>query len=124
MSLDLADYNKRWLQAWSDKDVAKLLTFYDENCLFFDPSLPNGITGHKALAPYLTELFKALPTTKYIPEEIWSTHNGYCGRWYCVMGDDPSAKPTMRGFDLVVLKGDKIILNEVYVHMLQAPAAP
>ena len=24
----------------------------------------------------------------------------------------------MRGFDLVVLKGDKIVLNEVYVHQL------
>lgn len=123
MSLDLADFNKRWLQAWSDKDVARLLTFYDETCLYFDPSVPQGVSGHAELGAYLTGLFKALPATNYIPEEIWSTHNGYCGRWYCVMGDDPDAKPAMRGFDLVVLKGDRIVLNEVYAHMLQAPAA-
>ena len=30
--------------------------------------------------------------------------------------------PAMRGFDLVVLKDGLIALNEVYVHMLAAPA--
>ena len=52
------------------------------------------------------------------PEEIWPTSNGYCGRWYCTIGDDPKAPPALRGFDLVVLKGDRIVLNEVYVHEL------
>lgn len=124
MSLDLVDFNKRWLQAWSDKDVPRLLAFYAEDCRYLDPNVPLGVTGHAELGPYLTGLFAALPATRYDPEEIWETHNGYCGRWYCVMGDDPKAPPAMRGFDLVVMRGDKIALNEVYAHMLTPAAAP
>lgn len=121
MSLDLADYNARWLKAWSDKDVEKLLTFYAEDVRYFDPGAPQGVTGHAALRKYLTKLFATLPATDYRPEEIWPTEQGFCGRWYCVVGDDPGAPPMMRGFDLVVLNGDRITLNEVYVHMLSAP---
>jgi hypothetical protein len=29
----------------------------------------------------------------------------------------------LRGFDLVILRGDRIALNEVYVHELAAPVA-
>ena len=122
MSLDLADFNARWLKAWSDKDVERLLAFYAEDCRYFDPSVPQGLTGHEALRQYLTTLFASLPATDYRPEEIWPTAEGFCGRWYCVVGDDPAAPPMMRGFDLVILKGDRIALNEVYVHMLNAPA--
>ncbi|BCW89315.1 hypothetical protein sos41_24730 [Alphaproteobacteria bacterium SO-S41] len=122
MTIDIADFNARWLQAWSDKDVERLLTFYAEDCLYFDPGAPKGVTGHAELRPYLTALFAALPATRYDPEETWATPNGYCGRWYCVMGDDPKAAPAMRGFDLVVMDGDRIALNEVYVHMLAPPA--
>lgn len=123
MSLDLADFNARWLKAWSDKDVERLVGFYAEDCFYLDPGVPKGIKGHAALRQYLTTLFGTLPATRYDPEEIWPTANGYCGRWYCVLGDDPKAAPAMRGFDLVVMKGDKIALNEVYVHMLNAPMA-
>lgn len=123
MSLDIKDYNARWLNAWSEKDVGKLLTFYSEDVRYVDPGVPLGITGHAALRDYLTTLFGTLPATRYDPEEVWPTHNGYCSRWYCVLGDDPKAAPAMRGFDLCVLRGDRIVLNEVYVHMLAAPPA-
>ena len=122
MSLDIADFNARWLQAWSDKDVERLLTFYTEDCRLLDPARPGGVSGHAELRPYLTELFASLPATRYDPEEVWATRNGYCGRWYCVLGDDPTAPPAMRGFDLCVMDGDRIALNEVYVHMLTPPA--
>ena len=121
MTMAVEDFNARWLKAWSDKNVERLLAFYDEDCRYLDPSVPNGVTGHDELRPYLTQLFGTLPATRYEPEEVWATQSGYCGRWYCVLGDDPGAPPAMRGFDLVVLKGDKIALNEVYVHMLNAP---
>jgi hypothetical protein len=35
------------------------------------------------------------------------------------MGEGGSAG-RMRGFDLVILKGDRIALNEVYVHQMPA----
>ena len=44
--------------------------------------------------------------------------DGFCGRWYCKMGAAAAAQ--LRGFDLVVLRGREIVLNEVYVHQLPA----
>ena len=117
--MDVADFNARWLAAWSAKDVEGLLTFYAADARYFDPNTVGGIAGHDALRAYLTRLFAATPAIAYKPDEIWPTAKGFCGRWYAVIGDDPAAAPTMRGFDLVVLEGDKIALNEVYVHTLQ-----
>ena len=118
--MDLEDFNRRWLAAWSAKDVLALLGFYADDVAYFDPQVPNGVHGGAALGAYLTGLFAATPTMRYDPHEIWATPDGFCGRWYCVMGDDPKAAPALRGFDLVVMKGDRIALNEVYVHPLTA----
>ena len=120
MSLDLIDYNARWLDAWSQKDVAGLLTFYAPDVLYRDPQTAGGITGHEALGAYLTGLFAAIPPTRYDPHELWATPNGYCGRWYATSSPPGAPQSFMRGFDLVVLRGDQIVLNEVYVHPLDA----
>lgn len=114
MSLDLEKFNAVWLRAWSDKDVPRLVNFYTEDAVYKDPQTAAGIKGHAALTAYLTGLFGATPPMTYTPDEIWPTPNGYCGRWYCAM----QGGGRMRGFDLVVLRGDKIALNEVYVHQL------
>ncbi|HEX5377416.1 MAG TPA: nuclear transport factor 2 family protein [Phenylobacterium sp.] len=120
--MDVADFNARWLQAWSDKDVERLVGFYAPDCRYIDQQVPQGLTGREALRGYLTGLFAATPPMRYDPEEIWPTESGFCGRWYCVMGADPKAAPALRGFDLVVLKDGLIALNEVYVHTLAAAA--
>jgi len=120
MSLDIEDFNRRWLQAWTDKDVPALLTFYAEDTVYRDPQTAAGIQGHAALGAYLKGLFDATPPMRYDPHEVWATHNGYCGRWYCTITPPGAPQTYMRGFDLVVLKGDKIVLNEVYVHPLEA----
>lgn len=117
-NLDIEDFNRRWLQAWSDKDVPALLTFYAEDCTYFDQQVARGITGHAALKAYLEGLFAAVPPMRYDPDEVWETPNGFCGRWYCVVGDDQTAAPAMRGFDLVVIRDGRIAHNEVYVHPL------
>ncbi len=121
--MDIIDYNRRWLQAWTDKDVARLLTFYASDTHYFDQQVPQGLHGHEPLRAYLTGLFSATPAMAYNPDEVWAADGGFCGRWYCVIGDDPKAAPAMRGFDLVQLRGDQIVLNEVYVHMLAGPVS-
>jgi ketosteroid isomerase-like protein len=120
MNVDIEDFNLRWLRAWSDKDVAALLKFYHPDVLYMDPQTVTGVRGHKALAEYLTGLFAATPPMRYDAHEVWATPNGYCGRWYCTISPPDGGKTYMRGFDLVVLDGDQITLNEVYVHPLDA----
>ena len=120
MSVDIEDFNRRWLRAWSDKDVPALLTFYHPDVVYMDPQTVTGLKGHEALAAYLTGLFAATPPMRYDPHETWATPNGYCGRWYCTITPPGGEKSYLRGFDLVVLDGDQITLNEVYVHPLDA----
>ncbi len=117
--MDIEDFNARWLKAWSAKDVPALLAFYSEDCVYKDNQTAAGITGHEALRAYLTGLFAAMPATTYTPDETWPIAGGYCGRWYAEMGEGGSAG-RMRGFDLVILEGDRIALNEVYVHPMPA----
>lgn len=119
--MDIERFNADWLAAWTAKDVERLLGFYTEDCVYRDPQTAAGITGHAALRAYLTGLFGATPPMTYTPDETWPMAGGYCGRWYCAVGADGSAGK-LRGFDLVILKGDKIALNEVYVHDM-APVA-
>ena len=116
MALDIADYNARWLAAWTAKDVPALLAFYAEDCLYKDPQTSGGITGQEALRAYLSGLFAATPTMTYTPDEVWPIPGGFCGRWYCEIDGGNAGR--MRGFDLVLLDGERITLNEVYVHTL------
>ena len=115
----IARYNADWLQAWTDKDVPRLLTFYAEDGVYKDAQTAAGLTGHAALSAYLTGLFTTTPAMTYTPDEVWPIPGGFCGRWYCDIGADPVAA-RLRGFDLVILDGDRIAINEVYVHQLPA----
>jgi hypothetical protein len=116
---EIAAYNADWLQAWTDKDVDRLCGFYAEDCVYKDPQTVAGLEGHAALRSYLTGLFAATPPMTYEPEEVWPIPGGFCGRWYCQIGEGGSAG-RLRGFDLVLLDAGKIRLNEVYVHQLPA----
>lgn len=116
---DIVDYNARWLKAWTDKDVERLVRFYSEDCVYKDPQTADGLSGRAALSAYLTGLFGATPPMTYTPDEVWPIAGGFCGRWYCAIGEG-GAGGKIRGFDLVLLRGEEIVLNEVYVHTLSA----
>ncbi|WP_068874207.1 MULTISPECIES: nuclear transport factor 2 family protein [unclassified Phenylobacterium] len=117
--MDIADYNARWLAAWTAKDVDGLCGFYAEDCVYRDPQTAGGLTGNAALRAYLTGLFAATPPMTYTPDETWPIPGGFCGRWHCEIGPGGSGG-RLRGFDLVILDGDRIALNEVYVHQMPA----
>ncbi|MFN9928963.1 MAG: YybH family protein [Phenylobacterium sp.] len=111
---EIEAFNADWLSAWTAKDVPRLAAFYAEDCIYKDPQTAAGLTGRAALSAYLTGLFGATPPMTYTPEETWPIADGFCGRWYC----DIAGGGRLRGFDLVILKGREIVLNEVYVHQL------
>ena len=116
--MNIEKYNADWLKAWSEKDTARLLEFYHPEVVYKDNQTAAGITGHAALKAYLDGLFAATPPMRYDPDAVWAIEGGYCGRWICTM-DLPEGKQSfLRGFDLVLLDGDQITLNEVYTHTL------
>ena len=117
---DFAKFNADWLQAWSDKDVDRLLTFYHPGTVYKDAQTAAGLTGHGPLREYLANLFAAMPPTRYAPEEIWppADGRGYSGRWLATMALPDGKQRRFRGFDLVLIEGGQIMLNEVYTHDL------
>ena len=117
MAFDIVAFNADWLKAWTAKDVARLLSFYAPDTVYKDVQTAQGLKGHAELGAYLEQLFGATPLMTYTPDETWAIADGYCGRWYCEIGEHGEGG-RMRGFDLVKLDGNLITLNEVYVHQL------
>ena len=116
--MDIEAYNAAWLQAWTDKDTEMLLTFYGPDVIYKDNQTAASIHGHAALRAYLDGLFAATPPMRYEPDEVWAIEGGFCGRWLCTMAMPDGSTRRLRGFDLVLLEGDQITLNEVYTHQL------
>ncbi len=119
--MDIADFNRRWLQEWTNKSVAGVASFYHPDVTYFDENVPAGLQGKAALEAYLPLVFAQVPDWVYFPDEVWSVENGFCGRWYMDLGTAPDIMK-LRGFDFVLLKDDLIIFNEVYTHRFP-PAA-
>ena len=120
MTLDeIIAFNTDWLRAWTEKDVDGVCGFYAEDCTYKDAQTAGGLAGRSALSGYLSGLFAATPAMSYTPDEVWPIPGGFCGRWYCDMGE-AGAAGRLRGFDLVILRGREIVLNEVYIHQLPA----
>lgn len=115
MSVDIEQFNADWLDAWTSKDVDRLVAFYSPDTVYKDPQTAAGLNGREALSTYLTGLFGATPPMTYKPDETWPIPGGYCGRWYCEVGED-GKDGLLRGFDLVIIEHGLIKLNEVYVH--------
>ena len=116
--MDIEKYNAAGLQAWTDKNTEQLLTFYAPSITYKDNQTTAGIVGHDALREYLNGLFAATPPMRYDPDEVWAITGGFCGRWICTMSMPDGTVRKLRGFDLVLLDGDQITLNEVYTHQL------
>ncbi|MEX2238225.1 MAG: nuclear transport factor 2 family protein [Dehalococcoidia bacterium] len=116
--MDIESYNRDWLKAWSDKDVERLLTFYAPDTVYKDQQVPQGARGHVELRKYLESIFGMMPETSFDPEQIWAIEGGYVGRWIATSTLPDGSASKMRGFDLVLLDGDQITLNEVYTHNL------
>ncbi|HEY2359350.1 MAG TPA: nuclear transport factor 2 family protein [Phenylobacterium sp.] len=114
---EIAAYNADWLSAWTAKDVPRLSAFYAEDCVYKDNQTVTGLQGRVALEGYLKGLFAATPAMTYTPDETWPLPDGFCGRWYCEI---TGVAGRLRGFDLVLLRGREIVLNEVYIHQLPA----
>ena len=116
--VDLNDFNQRWLEAWSLKDVDGVASFYTADTRYVDAQVPQGLAGREALKDYLAGLFGATPMMTYVPEALWEIDGGFCGRWICTI-EGLEGEQWLRGFDLCLL-GEKGLIahNEVYTHRL------
>ena len=118
-AMDITTFNASWLRAWSDKDTDQLVSdFYHREVVYRDGQATAGLRGSDALRAYLENLFASTPPMRYEPDEVWPIPGGFCGRWHCTIAFPDGGERYLRGFDLVLLKEGRIVLNEVYTHTL------
>lgn len=110
--MDLNQFCKNWLSAWTGNRPIILREFYTENAFYRDPAKPNGIQG-KELLPYFEKLLRLNPSWIWEVSEILPTSSGFCLKWKASI---PVGKKTVQetGMDIVELENGKIKRNEVY----------
>jgi hypothetical protein len=94
-----------WLAAWTGNRPDKLLNFYHENIVYKDPGVPEPIEGKEKLKIYFQKLLAKYPDWVWKRKELFPIKGGFTLIWKL---------ENLEGMDLVILKDDKIIRNEVY----------
>lgn len=104
----MENFVDQWLLAWTNKDTKKLLSYYDEEFLYLDPGTRGSITNKEHFEKYLTKLFGAFPKWEWLRVELFESSLKWRATFY-------TKKPvTVDGLDLLIIKNNLIVRNEVY----------
>lgn len=112
-SQDLDEFCHRWLTAWTGNQPEHLVRYYSDDAYYRDPARPGGIRGRNALLEYFRKLLKKNPAWVWTAKEIIPTAQGFVLKWTATI---PIASGTVitEGLDIVELRGEQIVRNEVY----------
>ena len=109
------NFINEWLSAWTGNRPESLLKFYHEDIVYSDPHHKNGLKGKENLASYLKKLLAKNPDWKWSLVELLPVDkNLFCIKWRAEIG-----RLVEFGMDIVGLKDDLIIRNEVYFDTTQ-----
>ncbi|HZJ53024.1 MAG TPA: nuclear transport factor 2 family protein [Myxococcaceae bacterium] len=113
---DLEELTARFLDAWNSQDVDRVVACYTEDVRYRDPNTRGYVEGRDAMRRYLRKLFTSWQMTWARREvfELASTA-GVAFLWRATFRR-PGGGPMVEadGMDLVVLRGDRLVRNEVY----------
>jgi hypothetical protein len=112
-SRDLEEFCRRWLSAWTGNRPEELLQFYSADAYYRDPARPDGLRGEKVLFEYFTKLLKKNPDWVWTAKEVIPTAKGFVLKWIATIPVQ-SCSATIEGLDILELREDKIVRNEVY----------
>jgi len=108
---------ERFLQAWNSQDVESVVACYTNDLVYRDPNTRGEVRGSDAMRRYLRKLFAGWTMH-------WSTREGFplAGQegaaflWHATFRrPDGDRTVEAEGMDLVLVRGDKIARNEVYL---------
>jgi ketosteroid isomerase-like protein len=118
--LSIEDYTtiiKKWLESWSKADLKQIASFYSDNFVYRDAAIPQGIFNKEEFIKYFQAVFKMWPRQKWISTNIMphAIEGAFSVEYDFEFAND---KTSIKGFgiDRVEFKGDKIILNHVYLN--------
>lgn len=115
--MDIVDFNNRWLAAWTARDPHAIVSFYDDNLVYYDGTVPNGLEGKAAFLTYVEQFCESGPQISFRADQVWRIEGGFSGRWLGLM-KTPQGTTRLRGFDLCLVRNGLITHNELYTHAL------
>ena len=116
--MDYEQFCKAWLDSWTGNRPQELLKFYHPDAFYSDPAKRNGLKGHAQLLSYFEKLLAANPNWKWEPVETIPTPTGFTLKWKAsIPVKDSFIEET--GLDIVELKDELIIRNEVFFDRLK-----
>jgi len=110
---DIVIFCQKWLTSWTGNNPEKLISFYSKTAYYQDPANPKGLKGQGKLFPYFKKLLAANPKWVWRMTEVYPTEKGFILKWKAIIPVN-SKEIIEYGMDIVELKVDKIIRNEVY----------
>jgi len=112
----LDDLIVRFLDAWNAQDVDRVLDCYTDDVRYRDPNTRGEVVGRDAMRRYLTRLFAGFQMTWARREVFELKHEpGVAFLWRAtIRRQDGGAVVEVDGMDLAVLRGDRLVRNEVY----------
>jgi len=104
---------KDWLKSWTGNTPEKLINFYTDDVFYLDPHLKEGVKGKEEFFQYLKKLLSKNPRWTWQLVEFSGAANKFYVKWAC---DIPMGQDIFKtkGLDIVELRNDKIMRNEVY----------
>ena len=110
---DIVIFCQKWLTSWTGNNPEKLISFYSKTAYYQDPANPKGLKGQGKLFPYFKKLLAANPKWVWRMTEVYPTEKGFILKWKAIIPVN-SKEIIEYGMDIVEIKVDKIIRNEVY----------
>jgi ketosteroid isomerase-like protein len=119
MSADLERLERlaaRFYGAWNSHDAEAVVACYTEDASYTDPNTRGPVVGHGALCAYLAKLFDRWEMEwrgrQLFPLE---SEDGSAALWSATLRPRGSDRcVTVDGMDLAILRGDRLVRNEVY----------
>jgi ketosteroid isomerase-like protein len=113
---DLEGLTTRFLEAWNSQDVERVVACYTEDVRYRDPNTRGHVEGRDAMRRYLRKLFASWQMT-WARREVFELagNTGVVFLWHATFRRPGGAQTVEAdGMDLVVLRGDQLVRNEVY----------
>ena len=113
---DLEGLTTRFLEAWNSQDVERVVACYTEDVRYRDPNTRGYVEGRDAMRRYLRKLFASWQMT-WARREVFELADtpGVAFLWHATFRRPAGAQRVEAdGMDLVVLRGDQLVRNEVY----------
>jgi len=109
-----------FLEAWNSQDAEAVLACYGEDLIYRDPNTRGEVQGSEAMRRYLTKLFSRW-TMRWSLREAFALEGVAGGAilWRAsFVRRDGTQAVEADGMDLVLMRGDRIVRNEVYFDRL------